>query len=232
MKKKFALIIAIAFSVLFFACEEDSIPVPMPPSPFGQVEDDSIKRDETVDNIAGTSKAAAAPSEKPAAHAPAAKKEAKPAPKREAKPIPHDAVYSEQLSTGRYTIQIAVFPSEASAKALVKRMAGNGIKAYYAHVDNPAQLLGLYFRVRIGFFNERIDAEGFARTKLEPLGYAWWVDKRKNDNLGNAPSFGSHVAAPTDNELEAAKRAYKEQLAREAAEANQPAPTKKKATKK
>lgn len=234
MKKNF-LIVAIAFSVLFFACEEEAIPIPLPPPlPFGQTEDDSalLKLDETADSIvtAPASKKEAKPASKKEAK-PAPKKETKPVPKKEAKPasILYDTEDSEQLSSGRYTIQIAVFPSEASAKALVKKMAKNGIKAYYAHVDNPAQLLGLYYRVRVGFFNGRIEAEKFAKTKLEPIGYAWWVDKRKNDNLGSVPASFSSPAAPIDNELEAAKRAYKEQLAKQAAEeaANQQASQKK-----
>jgi len=227
MKKRFAfLIAAIAFSVLFFACEEEGIPIPLPPPLPMQNGDDStlLKQDDK----ATASKKAAAKKE-------TAKKETKPpTPKQSVNPeipctVPCDTD-SEQLSSGRYTIQIAVLPSESSAKSLVRRMSGNGIKAYYAQVDNPAQLLGLYYRVRVGFFNGRSEAENFAKTRLEPLGYAWWVDKRKNDNLGSSSmSFSSSPSAPVDDELEAAKRAYREQLAREeAAAANQQTSKKKK----
>jgi len=222
MEKKIAfLIVAIVFSCLFFACKEEGIPVPLPPPlPLGgQTEDDStlFKQNEAADKATASKKTDAKSKEKsaPAAKKETAKKETKSAPIPCTVPCDTD---SEQLSSGRYTIQIAVFPSESSAKSLVKRMAGNGIKAYYAQVDNPAQLLGLYYRVRVGFFNGRVEAESFAKTRLEPLGYAWWVDKRKNDNFGGAGasmSFSSSPTVPVDDELEAAKRAYREQLAKE-----------------
>ena len=221
MKKRFAfLIVVVAFSVLFFACDKgEGIEFPMPrPLPTAQNGDDStlLKQNEAVDKATASKKTAA-------------KKETKSAPKQAAKPAPIPCTVpcdtdSEQLSSGRYTIQIAVFPSESSAKSLVKRMSGNGIKAYYAQVDNPAKLLGSYYRVRVGYFNGRAEAENFAQTRLEPLGYAWWVDKRKNDNSGStsvSTPLGSPPSAPVDEELEAAKRAYKEQLAKEQATASQ-----------
>jgi len=226
MKKRIAfLIVVIAFSGLFFACEEESFPVPVsPPLPLGQTEDDStlLKQNEAVNKEAAPKNTPDKNSKEKAS----AKKETKAAPKQSAKSDPSLCTVpcdtdSEQLSSGRYTIQIAVFPSESSAKSLVKKMSANGIKAYYAHVDNPAQLLGSYYRVRVGFFNGRSEAENFAKAKLEPIGYAWWVDKRKNDKLGNtgaSMSFSSSNA-PVDDELEAAKQAYREQLAREQAAA-------------
>jgi len=217
MKKKIAfLIVAIPLSSLFLACEEEGIPLPLPPPlPTAQAEGDS-----TLLNEAG---------KKTNAKKETAKKETKSASKQVAKPAPIPCTVpcdtdSEQLSSGRYTIQIAIYPNESSAKSLVKKMSGNGIKAYYAQVDNPAQLLGLYYRVRVGYFNGRAEAENFAKARLEPLGYAWWVDKRKNDNSGGTNvsiSLGSSPSAPVDNELEEAKRAYREQLAREQAAASQ-----------
>jgi hypothetical protein len=223
MKKRFTfLIVVIVFSGLFTACEEEGIPIPLPPPlPTAQAEDDST----LLKNEAAASKKTAKKE--------VAKKETKSTTKQAAKPAPIPCTVpcdtdSEQLSSGRYTIQIAVFPNESSAKSLVRRMSGNGIKAYYAQVDNPAKLLGLYYRVRVGYFNGRTEAESFAKTRLEPLGYAWWVDKRKNDSSGGnsggtnvSMSLGSSPTAPVDEELEAAKRAYREQLAREQAAASQ-----------
>jgi len=235
MKKKFTLItVAIAFSVLFFACkDDDGIAIPMPPPLPTEQADDSLFKDNTGKKTATKGKEKAAP----AAKKEVAKKDTKPAPKQTAKAAsspctgPCD-MDSEQLTSGRYTIQIGVFPSESSARSLVRRMSGNGIRAYYAQVDNPAQLTGSFYRVRVGFFNGRGDAEGFAKSKLEPIGYAWWVDKRKNDNIGGTGgSFGGSSnnydnftftpsKAPVDNELETAKQAYKEQLTREQAQAS------------
>jgi len=243
MKKIFTILTVVAaFSVFFFACKEDEgIAIPMPP-PMPTADDSTLLKDDAKKTSAkGKEKAA-----------PAAKKEAKPAPdpKQPAKAasvpctVPCDTD-SEQLSSGRYTIQIGVFPGESSAKSLVRRMSENGIKAYYAQVDNPAQLLGSYYRVRVGFFSGRSDAESFAKSRLEPIGYAWWVDKRKNDNIGGAGgSFGGGSSfsgstnydsytftpskAPVDNELETAKQSYKEQLSKEQSQASSGTSSKRK----
>jgi len=212
MKKKFAfLAVAIIFSVLFFACKEEAIPLPIPPPlPYAQTDDSTLPKNEVADN-ADAPKTAAAHSKEKSAPKSAPKKGLKPVPVPCSMPCDTD---SEQLSSGRYTVQIAIFPNESSAKALVKKMAGDGIKAYYTQINNPAQLLGLYYRVRVGFFNGRVEAESFAKTRLEPLGYAWWVDKRKNDKGGTS------ISKTPDDELEAAKRAYKEQIARGGAAAS------------
>ncbi|MCL1967550.1 MAG: SPOR domain-containing protein [Fibromonadales bacterium] len=217
MEKKIVLLTVVAaFSVFFFACkEDDSIAIPMPPPlPTGQA-DDTLLKDDSKKPAKGKEKAA------PAAKKEVAKKETKPAAKPASVPCtaPCDTD-SEQLSAGRYTIQIGVFPSESSARSLVRRMSENGIRAYYAQVDNPAQLLGSYYRVRVGFFNGRTDAEDFAKSKLQPIGYAWWVDKRKNDKVGGTGgSFGgsnnydnyTFTPSKSDNELEATRQAYREQ---------------------
>jgi len=232
MKKKFALSIVIAFSVLFFACEDEGIPVPLPPPlPTAQADDSLFKDDASKKKTPAKGKEKAAPAPKKEV----AKKEAKPAPapKQTAKANPIQCTVpcdtdSEQMTSGRYTIQIGVFPGESSARSLVRRMSDNGIRAYYAQVDNPAQLTGSFYRVRVGFFNGRAEAEGFAKSRLEPIGYAWWVDKRKNDKIGGSGGgFGSsnnydnYTFTPSkssDNEFAAAKQAYKEQLTTEASQ--------------
>ncbi|MDR2553969.1 MAG: SPOR domain-containing protein [Fibromonadaceae bacterium] len=230
MKKKFALsIVAIAFSVLFFACEDEGIPIPLPPPlPTAQADDSLFK-----DDAANKKKTTAKGKEKaaPAAKKEVAKKDAKPAPapKQTAKSNPIQCTVpcdtdSEQLSSGRYTIQIGVFPGESSARSLVRRMSDNGIRAYYAQVDNPAQLTGSFYRVRVGFFNGRAEAEGFAKSRLEPIGYAWWVDKRKNDKIGGSGggnNYNNYTFTPfkPDNELETARQSYRDQLAREQTQA-------------
>jgi len=164
--KKFFVLIAIAFSILFFACEDETIPIPLPPSP-----------------TATAPTGEAAESKVPAEKTPA--KTAKAPAKESVKTIQSGDV--EQLSSGRYVIQVAVLPVEDSAKKIIKKLAENGIKAYSARVQDPDPakgVIGIYYRVRIGFFNGRTAAETFAKTMLEPIGYAWWIDKRKNDNIG------------------------------------------------
>jgi DNA-binding Lrp family transcriptional regulator len=126
---------------------------------------------------------------------------------------------TDQLKSGRYTIQIAVSTSQSAAKSLVKKMAANGIKAYYVEVNNPDKLYGLFYRVRIGFFNGKFAAENFAKNRLEPLGHVWWIDLSKNDTVGNSVVVTAPKSEPPPNsELEEAKREYK-RIAEEATKA-------------
>jgi|GEM_PF-1920877 len=231
----------VLFSAFFFAClEEDAMPVPFPlPPPSAQQTTES---------------ALPPPSTEPAPvdEVPKAPKVTTPAPAAEPKSVsPSVPTFistssdAEQLKSGRYTIQIAVFPNEASARKLVKKMSDNGIKSYYVKVNNPAQLLGTYYRVRVGYFSGKSSAENFARAKLEPLGYAWYVDGSRNDTIGNpaaasvapvapktspAPVTSSTPAASSapapsaaNAELEKAKQEYKE-IAKQAQAAKQATP--------
>jgi hypothetical protein len=224
MKKSFLGIVITISSIFLFACEEEAIPVPLPPPPptLQATEAPELSPPMVVDT-------AAIAAEAPVKEVPAKKAPAKEAPVKHTEPVfpaAHAKVtYSgdgeEQLNSGKYTIQVAIFPNEASAKALVKKMAANGINSYYARVDNPAQLFGTYYRVRVGYFSGKSIAETFAKNKLEPLGYAWWVDDSKNDRMGNSRTEISKPAE--ESELEAAKRAYRE-IAKEASkEVNKPA---------
>jgi len=169
--KKILALSTIAFSMFFFACEDEIIPIPLPPQPAASVQ----------------------PEEEAAAQAPDEKPSEQPA--QAAKAPAKTNVYStqsdntEQLSTGRYVIQVAVFPIEASARKLIKKLADNGIKAYSAMVQDPDPakgLVGTYYRVRIGYFDAKSSAETFAQAKLEPIGYEWWVDRKKYDNIGSS----------------------------------------------
>jgi len=232
MRKKIYLGTVVLPSVFFFACllEEEAMPVPFPlPPPSAQQAVDTALPPPPAES---TEPAPVAEAPKVAPAAPAA-----PAPKQIVTPSPSEQFFNPatvddgQLKSGRYTIQVAVFPSETSAKNLVKKMASNGINSYYVKVNNPAQLLGIYYRVRVGYFNGRSSAEAFAKSKLEPLGYAWYVDASRNDAVGNpnpaatpatpvpvAP-VASSAPAPTNAanaELEKAKQEYKE-IAKQAA---------------
>jgi hypothetical protein len=189
MKKKFILATMVVSLFFFSACEDEAIPVPLPPplpSDNAQIEGNSlVKTDSPNQSVKNANPVAPAASPPVAAKAAPVVKPvpvAKPAPAVKNVTAPGDD--TGQLSYGKYTIQIAVFPSEATAKKLVKKMAENSINSYYAKVNNPAQLLGAYYRVRIGYFNERSVAENFARTRLEPLGYVWWVDRSNKDSIG------------------------------------------------
>jgi len=200
--KKLAVLVMVAFSMLFLACEEDVIPIPLPP-PAQAVGNDSVAP--PAENAQQQQVAVEKPSEpaKPAKAAPPAK-EAPPPPVKVAKepPPPKDpprapTYYSgdaEQLSRGRYAIQVSIVPTEASARRIIKKLSDEGIKAYNAKVDNPDPekgMIGTYNRVRIGFFDAKPVAEAFAKSRLEPLGYRWWVDRSRNDNIGKLTDSGS-----------------------------------------
>ena len=230
MKKMFVLSAVVASSVFFLACEEEAIPVPLPPPPPSGQFTDELPALPPPDNTMPETAKQAAPAAPPPA--PAAKTVATPPPPASsptfATAVSEVALGAEQSKSGRYTIQVAVFPSEVSAKKLVKKMSNNGIKSYYAKVNNPAQLLGTYYRVRVGYFSGKTVAENFAKSRLEPLGYAWYVDGSRNDTVGNpavpsAPVAQSNPAVPSDPDLEKAKKEYKE-IAKQAEAAKQANP--------
>jgi len=190
MKKLFVFSM-VAFSMLFLACEEDVIPIPLPP-PAQAVTNESVP---SVEENAQPQQVLVEKPNEPAKPAKAAQaKEAPvkvakepPPPKETAKAPVYYSGDAEQLSRGRYVIQVSIVPTEASARKMIKNLSENGIKAYNAKVDNPDPekgMIGTYNRIRIGFFNAKPAAEAFAKSRLEPLGYRWWVDRSRNDNIG------------------------------------------------
>ncbi|MDR2580649.1 MAG: SPOR domain-containing protein [Fibromonadaceae bacterium] len=194
MKK--ILIIAVA-SLFLVACEDEPMPVVLPPPPpLSSVPvAEAADEQELPDGLKI--------SEETAVEAKEEKPVAVPAPAAVAVPAkPRAVIHSDagQLNAGRYTIQVGVFPSESRARALINKLATDGISAYGARVNNPAQLMGSYHRVRVGFFNERAAAENFGRTRLSVLGYEWWIDRSSNDRLGSpsvsAPVVAQSVAQP------------------------------------
>jgi cell division septation protein DedD len=286
--KIFFVLIVIIFSSLFFACEDEIIPIPLPPSPpsASPTEENSESQAAPVEKLNEPARTVSNPAKEPKTApakepktAPAKEpktasaKESKTAPAKESKTAPvkepktapakepartvaHSMQNEDiaQLRTGRYVIQVAVFPVEASAKKIIKKLSENGINAYSARVQNPDPekgVIGTYYRVRIGFFDGRSIAETFAKARLEPLGYAWWVDRSKNDNVGSlapepivkqtreqtweqaeqvqAPPKHTSEQATRDAEKEAAIAAAKEQyraIAKAANAAAAPPPAK------
>lgn len=88
-------------------------------------------------------------------------------------------------TSGSYVIQVDIKPSQNAADKVLEKLRANGIEAYVAEVENPGELEGTYYRVRIGFFGTIADATNYAKNTLAPLGYAWWVDNKRNDSVGN-----------------------------------------------
>lgn len=91
----------------------------------------------------------------------------------------------QPLSKGEYVIQVSIQSSKRAANGIVSKLAENGIKAYVAEVENPGELEGTYYRIRVGYFESSANAQEYGKQVLTPLNYAWWVDKSKNDDVGN-----------------------------------------------
>ena len=110
---------------------------------------------------AGQSASAAAP---PAAAVPGAAtspKEKEPA--RDAAPGRDAAASSAPAGTGGYAVQIAALNLRSEADAIAKKLSAKG---YAAYVLNPAAGTPQIYRVRIGKYGSRREAETIA-TKLE-----------------------------------------------------------------
>jgi len=85
---------------------------------------------------------------------------------------------------GEYVIQVSIQPSKKAADGIVKKLAEQKIEAYVAEVENPGELEGTYYRVRIGYFSSIKDAQEYGKQVLATLNFAWWVDNSKNDEVG------------------------------------------------
>ncbi len=86
---------------------------------------------------------------------------------------------------GRYVVQVSTVASRAVGEDVAQKFENMGYPAYLAEVQNPtADLMGTYYRVRIGSFNSISSANQFGNNALVPKGYDFWVDYRSNDNIG------------------------------------------------
>ena len=83
-----------------------------------------------------------------------------------------DAVYFDP--EGSFTIQIGVFKDADRARQVVVELKDQGYPAY-----STASREG--FRVRIGYFSQRNDAERFGRIFIADRGGEFWVDARAEE---------------------------------------------------
>lgn len=107
--------------------------------------------------------------------------EAKPA--EPTKDVPAGSI--QPLSEGSYVIQVSIQQSKMAANAIVKKLADQNIKAYIAEVEDPGELEGTYYRVRVGYFTSIKMAQDYGKQTLTALNFAWWVDNSKNDEVGS-----------------------------------------------
>ena len=115
----------------------------------------------------------------------------------------------QQQSEGAFVIQVSIQPSKKGADAIIKKLAEQSIKAYVAEVENPGELEGTYYRVRVGFFPTYAAAQEYGKQVLSALNFQWWVDNSKNDEVGNPAGddeedeeSSSYYAPPQDNQQE------------------------------
>ena len=194
MKKTFFIAIAtsILASQLFLACSKEEEVVPeidlkkAKGAAVSEKQDSEEPSLQPIDALANSSKSKDAVS--PAATKPA---------------LSASTNAVEQESSGSYVIQISIQPSKRNANAIIEKLSSNNIKAYIADVENPGELEGTYYRVRIGYFASIESAQNFGKQTLERLGYAWWVDNKSNDHIGNSESdYEESNAAPMEEEEE------------------------------
>ncbi len=179
--------IALACS-LFMACneEEDLVPQMEPAKPMAQAPAPKAAEPAPAEKTAPVEKAVEAdePQLVPIQSLSASKDNAvkEEAPAAATAPIANG---DGQLDKGDYVIQVSIQASKKAADAIVKKLAENNVKAYVASVENPGELEGTYYRIRVGYFASSADAQAYGKQTLSPLNYAWWVDKTKNDEVGN-----------------------------------------------
>ena len=89
------------------------------------------------------------------------------------------------LSDGPYVIQVSIQPSKKAADAVVKKLSEQGVEAYVVEVENPGELEGTYYRVRVGYFDSIKNAQEYGKQVISALNFAWWVDNSNNDQVGN-----------------------------------------------
>lgn len=131
-----------------------------------------------------------APSAAPPAQAPATKPAppavAAPAVPAPSAPPPTAADLVGPGGSGEWTIQVGIHKSEEGARAMVAKLAAKGIPAYVVQAASNAGLSGSYWRVRVGPFAARPDAQKYGDKVLVPGGHSFWIDRKSNE----APAAG------------------------------------------
>ncbi len=85
---------------------------------------------------------------------------------------------------GRYVVQVACEKTKDLADVIVMKLKAKGIPAFVSEVVNPtSQLIGTYYRVRVGGFSGISVANAFRHKFLDPEGYPSWVGTK--DDAGN-----------------------------------------------
>jgi cell division septation protein DedD len=154
-----------------------------PPTPPVPDEDTSAYKDLTSDKPKDTALATPAKAQaKPAATAPApappkaaatekAAVAEKAAPKPEP-PAPVDKDKPAAVTSGGYAVQLTALRDRSEADAVVKRLAGKG---YPAYVVNPLPGKPPVYRVQVGRYQNRADADRIASKLQKEEQFSPWV---------------------------------------------------------
>lgn len=123
---------------------------------------------------------AATPS-KPASPAPTPPKSASPAPTPAASPaatptatVPATPAGAEPTAAGGFAVQVAAVNVRGDADTIAKRLASKG---YAAYVETPTNNTGVVFRVRVGKFKTRREAEVIAAKLQKEEQIKPWVTR-------------------------------------------------------
>jgi hypothetical protein len=106
-----------------------------------------------------------------------------------------DAVTSsnKNKTDGPYTVQVNVYSLRRPAERLSEKLSALGYTAYVAEIEAPTPgLSGIQYRVRVGGFPTRPEAEKCGQELSEKLSLEYWIDYRKNDNTTENYSAVSH----------------------------------------
>jgi len=85
---------------------------------------------------------------------------------------------------GEWVIQVDIYKSEEDAKRGVAKFAAKGIPTYILQAAANAGLSGSYWRVRVGRFLSRADAQTYGDQVLKPAGTSFWIDRKSNEARG------------------------------------------------
>lgn len=217
MRKRMSagLVAASVVALGFFACKKGNSPQELakdipPPSSDTDFTPPEIRRptpsadSDQAKSASGDAAHSSDTAVRPAASAPASAPRATPVPPTvaqvEPKPAasaPGNAPALEAASSGPgdpgpdgdWVVQVSIHKSEADAKAQVAKLSAQGIRAYAIAVPTAETgLAGQYWRVRVGRFRSRSEAQSFGDHKIVPAGLKFWIDKKSNESrAGGTP---------------------------------------------
>ncbi len=97
--------------------------------------------------------------------------------KAEGPKIPAPAIPERELPIGRFTVNVGSFKERVQAERLMNELKEKGYKAFVAEATIPQK--GTWYRVSVGRFPSRKEAQTFARAVKEKEGIDYFVREIK-----------------------------------------------------